>query len=92
MFAFITFLTFKLWFQYSYILLLYKELGKHKLGSSAIGQIRKTAFTVEFLTVKVLTVASNMNPLTFATSRKVSTRSEVRTETALNFPFTFLLF
>ena len=48
MFVFLTFLTFKFWFHYLYILELL--FGKPKLGSSTIGQFGKTAFTVEFLT------------------------------------------
>ena len=51
MFVFITFLTFKFSFHYFYILVLHAVFGKHRFGSSAIGQIGKTAFTAEFLTV-----------------------------------------
>ena len=40
------------WFQYLfYILVLYSVFGKHKLGSSIIDQIGKTACIAEFLTV-----------------------------------------
>ena len=52
MFVFLKFLTFKLGCYYVFLhfstLLVY---GKHKLGSSTIVKIGKTAFTVEFLTV-----------------------------------------
>ena len=36
---------------YFCILVLYSVFGKHKLGSSIIDQIEKTAFTTEFFTV-----------------------------------------
>ena len=51
MLVFVTFLTFKFWFHYFYILILYKVFGKHRLGSSTIGKFGKTAFTTECLTV-----------------------------------------
>ena len=51
MLVFATFLTFKFWFHYFYILILSKVFGKHRLGSSTIGKFGKTAFTTECLTV-----------------------------------------